>query len=115
MTTHKPNLLFVCARNKWRSPTAERVYKSDRRVSVRSAGLKDKSAHKLSERDIEWADLILVMEHSQIKFIRQMYHHLDLPPIESLEIPDDYQYMDDELVELIQKGSEMHIQRLVGT
>jgi len=30
------NVLFVCSKNQWRSPTAEAIYRRDERVSVRS-------------------------------------------------------------------------------
>jgi hypothetical protein len=32
------------------------------------------------------------------------------PPIESLEIPDDYKFMDPELIELIRSGTEHFIE-----
>src|SRR5512139_3631699 len=35
----RPHILFVCGRNKWRSPTAERLYRNDNRIEVRSAGV----------------------------------------------------------------------------
>jgi len=40
----RPRILFVCGRNKWRSPTAATVYRDDQRVEVRSAGISAKSA-----------------------------------------------------------------------
>ena len=33
------NALFVCSRNQWRSPAAERVFRDDARFSVRTRGL----------------------------------------------------------------------------
>jgi predicted protein tyrosine phosphatase len=62
MPNVKHHVLFVCGRNQWRSPTAERLYRADPRVEVRSAGVSPKSRHQISRSDIEWADLILVME-----------------------------------------------------
>jgi predicted protein tyrosine phosphatase len=58
----KPRILFVCGKNQWRSPTAVAIYKSDQRIEVRSAGVSSKSKKRISTADIEWADLILVME-----------------------------------------------------
>ena len=75
--------------------------------------MKDKSNHKISDRDIEWADLIMVMEGGYISWIQGLFRHLDLPPIVSLDIPDEYEYMDSELIELIQKGTEFHINQLL--
>jgi hypothetical protein len=58
----KPHILFVCGKNQLRSPTAERTYRNDKRIEVRSAGMSGKSKHPISNDDIEWATLILVME-----------------------------------------------------
>ena len=105
----RPQILFVCGRNKWRSPTAERLYRNDRRIQVRSAGISSKSPHQISTADIQWADLILVMEENYSSWIRENFRALNLPPIKSLDIPDEYEFMDDELVELIRNSVEPHI------
>ena len=99
----KLNILFVCGKNKWRSPTAERIYKNDNRIEVRSAGMSGKSKHPISNNDIEWADLILVMESGYKSRILGLFRDLSLPKIENLDIPDEYEYMDEELIELIEK------------
>jgi predicted protein tyrosine phosphatase len=108
----KPHILFVCGKNKWRSPTAERIYKDDERIEVRSAGMSGKSKHTISNDDIEWADLILVMESGYKSRILGLFRDLSLPKIENLDIPDEYQYMDDELIELIENRVEYYIEEL---
>ena len=55
-------ILFVCSRNKLRSPTAETIFATHPEVEVDSAGLNDDAVVPLSPEQIEWADLILVME-----------------------------------------------------
>lgn len=65
-----------------------------------------KSGHTLSSQDITWADLILVMEDKYRQRIRETFRDSDFPLIESLEIPDEYAYMDPELVELIRECTE---------
>ncbi|WP_338238272.1 hypothetical protein [Persicobacter diffluens] len=55
---------------------------------------------------MHWADLVLVMEGEQRSKIRKVYAHLDLPEMGVLHIPDDYEYMDPELVELLEEGIE---------
>lgn len=100
------NLLFVCSKNKWRSPTAEAIYRYDSRVKVRSAGTSASARRRISERDLNWADLILVMENKHKKAIANQYRYLDIPPIIVLDIPDDYQYMSDELVAMIKTSTE---------
>lgn len=99
--TEKPNILVVCARNKKRSRTAEFLFKNDSRFCIRSAGFSPRSTRQLSEKDIIWADLIFVMEHDQHARIRTLYRGLELPPVEVLQIPDEYEFMDEELVDIL--------------
>lgn len=99
--TDRPNILVVCGRNKKRSRTAESIFKNDNRFNIRSAGLSPKSDRKISESDLNWADLIFVMETGQRAKIWGLYRHIELPLIEILDIPDDYEFMDKELIELL--------------
>lgn len=100
------NILFVCSKNKWRSPTAEAIYRNDSRLNVRSAGTSTSARKTISEIDIDWADLILVMENKHKKRITMEYGYLDLPQIIVLDIPDDYKYMDEELILIIKDSVE---------
>jgi protein-tyrosine phosphatase len=106
MDRDKPRILFVCGRNQWRSPTAARIYAKDQRIEVRSAGVSPRSGKRLTHQDVRWADLILVMEREYRQRIIEAFTEVDLPPIVSLDIPDDYRYMDEELVELIRESTE---------
>lgn len=99
--TERPNILVVCGRNKKRSRTAEHIFKNDDRFNIRSAGLSPKSDRKISENDLNWADLVFVMETGQRAKIWGLYRHLELPTIEVLNIPDDYEFMNEELVEML--------------
>jgi len=104
------NILFICSKNKWRSPTAEAIFRRDCRMNVRSAGTSQKAKRTVSEKDIMWADIIFVMEkkHKQ-RLIAQfsgIFGHKDLI---TLDIPDEYQFMDVELVELLKDGVEPYI------
>ncbi len=99
--TERPNILVVCGRNKKRSRTAEYIFKNDDRFNIRSVGLSPKSNRKISENDLNWADLVFVMETEQRAKIWELYRHLELPTIEILNIPDEYEFMDEELVELL--------------
>jgi predicted protein tyrosine phosphatase len=49
------NLLFVCSRNQWRSPTAENVYQNDDRVHVPSRGTTRNAVQTISSKDLRWA------------------------------------------------------------
>ena len=99
--TNRPHILVVCGRNKKRSRTAEHIFKNDNRFNIRSAGLSPKSDRKISENDLTWANLVFVMESDQRAKIRDIYSHLELPEIEVLHIADDYEFMDEELVEML--------------
>lgn len=99
--TERPNILIICGRNKRRSRTAEFIFKNDDRFNIRSAGLSPKSDRKISENDLNWAGLAMVMENNQRAKLKEMYEHLQLPKIEVLHIADDYEFMDDELVQLL--------------
>jgi predicted protein tyrosine phosphatase len=103
--TPRIKVLFVCGRNNRRSPTAEKIFKNDRRMSVRSAGVADTSKRKITEADLAWADLVLVMERKYASRIRDAFHHLEsLPPIESLDISDEYIFMQSELIEILRSS-----------
>ena len=100
------NILFVCSKNKWRSPTAETIYRHDNRFNVRSAGTSASAKKHISQRDINWADLILVMENKHHKRIINEYNYLQLPRIIVLDIPDRYQYMASELISILETSVE---------
>jgi len=98
---NRPNILVVCGKNKKRSRTAEFIFKNDNRFNIRSVGLSPKSERKISEKDLNWADLVLVMESDHKSKILDVYPHVDLPIMEVLNIPDEYKFMDDELILLL--------------
>lgn len=87
----------MCGRNKRRSRTAEYIFKNDNRFNIRSAGLSPRSERKISETDLRWANLIFVMEIDQKVRIADTYRHMKLPPVEVLNIEDEYEYLDEEL------------------
>ena len=105
-------LLFLCSRNQWRSPTAEAVYQNDPRVAVRSAGVSTSARRKVTEKLLLWADLVLVMEPEHKRRVRQQFPAIapDLR-IEVLDIPDDYPFMDPDLVSLIRERVEPWIEQ----
>ncbi|PFH09489.1 putative protein tyrosine phosphatase [Collimonas sp. PA-H2] len=93
-------LLFVCSRNQWRSPTGEQVWRRQLGIQTRSAGTSPNARKKISAADISWADLIFVMEKKHQNRIQAEFGRLlEYKRIHVLDIPDEYQYMDPELVE----------------
>jgi predicted protein tyrosine phosphatase len=99
-------LLVVCSHNKWRSPTAEAIYRHDRRFSIRSAGLGQLSPHVLSQTDLLWADLLLYMEKEHLERIKKIFPNITLPKSINLDILDEYPYMDPKLIEILQDKIE---------
>jgi len=96
------NLLFVCSRNRRRSPTAEQLFAGRDDCEVASAGLASDAEEILSSEDIDWADIIFVMEKKQRAKLSQRFSaHLKNKRVVCLDIPDDYEYMQPELVDLL--------------
>ena len=96
------NVLFVCSRNRWRSPTAEQVWRRHPRVNARSAGTSAGARHPVSVSDLAWADVVIVMEDKhRARLLAAFRAPLAHKPVHVLDIPDDYPYMDPDLVELL--------------
>ena len=95
-------LLFICSQNKLRSPTAEAVFAGTPGIDVDSAGLNNDAIVPLTPEQVEWADVIFVMEkeHRQ-KLNRKFKRHLKRQRVIVLGIPDNYAYMDPALVVLL--------------
>lgn len=88
--------------NQWRSPTAEKVFRKRRGVNARSVGTARSARRTISETDIGWADLILVMEQKHKSRLQEEFRDaIGRKTLHVLDIPDEYRYMDGELVDLI--------------
>jgi predicted protein tyrosine phosphatase len=107
-------ILFVCAMNRRRSVTAERIYRNDARLEPRSAGTREGSPRRVSARDLEWADIVFVMERRQKAWILESFRDLELPRIEVLDIPDDFELMAPELQALLRAQLDPEIELLVS-
>lgn len=93
--------------NQWRSPTAEALWRRSPRVDARSRGLSSKARRRLVRDDLEWADLVFVMTYDQRdRLVERHRSTVRKSDIVVLEIPDDYRYMDPELVELLEARVE---------
>lgn len=94
------NILFVCSRNQWRSPTAETIYKNHSSFNVKSAGTEPSARIRLTAKSINWADIIFVMEkkHKQ-RMLENFQFETEQKQIIILDIQDEYKFMDPELIE----------------
>lgn len=97
------NILFICSRNKWRSLTAETIYKKSSLFNVKSAGTENAARIKVNAKLLQWADLIFVMEkYHKEKLFLNFPDVVKTKQIVILEIPDNYKFMDKELIEELQ-------------
>ena len=94
-------LLFVCSRNRLRSPTAEQVFSAWPDLEVASAGLAPDADTQLTSDLVEWADIIFVMEKAhRTKLASKFRDSLNGQRIVCLNVPDRYEFMDPALVRL---------------
>jgi predicted protein tyrosine phosphatase len=96
-------ILFVCSRNRLRSPTAEAVLTGVPGVETASAGTSPDADNPLSLDLVEWADVIFVMENVHRKRLNETFKAaLRNKKIVVLGIADRYGYRDQALVEILQ-------------
>jgi predicted protein tyrosine phosphatase len=104
------NLLFVCSKNKWRSRTAETIFKDSLNHNIKSAGTDEGARIKLTEKHLLWADLIFVMETKHRQIIKQKFKlEIAKNKFIVLDIPDEYPYMDEELITMLTTAVSSYI------
>lgn len=97
-------VLFVCNQNKYRSKTAELVFRD--RCEVKSAGLY--GGKLLSREDITWADTIAVMDEEQRHELVKRFPYESLQKrIVSLDISDVYGFNQETLRVALLKKAEV--------
>lgn len=108
------NILFVCSRNKWRSRTAETVFKDSQDFNVKSAGTEPSARIVVSAKLVDWADLISAMEKRHKQRLIERFPVLTADKqIIVLDIPDEYQYMDSELIEIIKTSVLSYLENVI--
>ena len=105
-------VLFVCRYNRRRSATAERVFSKDPRLDVRSAGTSDDALVQVNAHMLAWADLLFVIDDGQERaLLARFANDPALERLVNLEIPDDFPFLDPELVRLLQNRANPHIDK----
>ncbi len=95
-------VLFLCSKNKLRSTTAEIIFSNVEGWEVYSAGISNDAELHVSAEDIKWAEYIFCMEKSHKKKLCNKFSSiLKDQKVISLDIADDYEYMDDKLIEML--------------
>lgn len=97
-------LLFICGKCRQRSPTAEHVFSSYKNIETDAAGLSSDADIYLGSDQLDWATHIIVMEKAQARKIRKNFKkHINDKKVICLDIPDNFEYMQFELIELLKK------------
>ncbi|HWT51844.1 MAG TPA: low molecular weight protein tyrosine phosphatase family protein [Caulobacter sp.] len=105
-------VLFVCSQNKLRSPTAEQVFSTWPGIEVSSAGLNNDAEEPLTSEIVRDADLIFVMEKAHRNRLSKRFKaDIGRARVICLDIPDDYDFMDPELVKLLTTRVPPHLPR----
>lgn len=103
-------LLFVCSRNRLRSLTAEKLFEGFPAYQARSAGTQPDARIVVTEGHIGWADLVFVMEKSHLRRIREKFPEaLQGKRVITLYIPDDYDFMQPELIDELRGKLGPHV------
>lgn len=97
-------VLFICTENRYRSATAEVIFSPRPGLQVKSAGIDSHARHVLTADDLRWAQLIAVMEQLHVDFVKTNFsEEIRDKQLVCLNIPDDYEYLQPELVILLEE------------
>ena len=103
-------MLFVSSRNRKRSLTAEHVFHGVAGHEARSAGTEAGARVRVTAGHIGWAEIVFVMEKRHLQRLQQKYQaELADRRVVCLHIADDFEYMDDDLVERLHGGVASHV------
>jgi predicted protein tyrosine phosphatase len=103
-------ILFVCSQNRLRSPTAEQIFADRPDIEVSSAGTNHDAENPLTGELVRWADVIVVMEKTHRAKLRKRFREaLNGKRVICLDIPDDYEFMEPALVELLEARMARHL------
>ena len=104
------NILFVCGKNRLRSPTAEQVFAGRAGVATASAGISHDADEAVTPELLHWADLVVVMEGGhRRKLAAKFPAALRGKRLVSLDIPDEYEFMAPALVRLLESRMARHL------
>jgi predicted protein tyrosine phosphatase len=94
--------LFVCSQYRLRSPTAEHIFADVPGIVTASAGTNNDAENPLTDELVAWADFIFVMERQHRNKLQKKHRQaLKDKRLVVLDIPDEYEFMDPELVRLL--------------
>lgn len=104
--------LFICSQNKLRSPTAEQHFSGWPGVETDSAGLNHDAETPLSPEQLDWASIVFVMEKAhRNRLTARFRRHLHGKRVLCLDIPDDYDFMQPELLRVLEAKAERFLRQ----
>lgn len=96
--------LFICSRNRLWQPDGRSGVRRVARHRHRLRGLAPDADVRLSAEQLDWADIVFVMERAhKARLSAQFGAHLKHRKIVCLDIPDRYAFMQPELVALLER------------
>jgi predicted protein tyrosine phosphatase len=108
--------LFICSQNKLRSPTAEDVFAAWENVETSSAGTDEQANSPVEASDIEWAEVIFLMERSHKQRITNRFgEQLRSKRVVVLDIPDNYTLMEPALIRTLERKVGPYLVRMGAT
>ncbi|WP_210519014.1 low molecular weight protein tyrosine phosphatase family protein [Hymenobacter terricola] len=103
-------ILFVCSQNKWRSPTAERLFDGNPHYEARSAGTEPGARVRVTAGHLGWAEIIFVMERRHADRLREKFAGEFIgKTLVVLRIPDKYPFGDSQLIALLRQKLVAHL------
>jgi predicted protein tyrosine phosphatase len=106
-------LLFICSRNRWRSPTAEALFQGDSKFQAKSAGTETGARRRVTPGLIGWADIIFTMEKKHSDYLQRKFPDaIDGKRIICLRIPDEFGFNDPGLIDLLHATIHPHLEKL---
>lgn len=107
------NILFLCTSNIQRSKTAENLFKSKYPShDIKSAGLSEKYCKHYDStlctlELLDWADRVFVMEQMHVERLSIYAGEKYLKKVVMLGIEDIYQYMQPELISILEQNKAL--------
>jgi predicted protein tyrosine phosphatase len=103
-------VLFICSQNRFRSLTAEKVFDGVGGHEVRSAGTEEGARSRVTAGHLGWADIIFVMEKRHLHRLQKKFRQeISKKRVICLYIPDDYEYMEEALIDRLRGGVVGHV------
>jgi len=109
-SSHRTHALFVCGPGRMRSLTAEQVFVTRGDLRVAAAGVDSRGDHAVTAELLRWADVVFVMEDVQRKKLLERFGEaMHGKPVVELGIPDRYEYMDPQLIQLLRANTAKYL------